>query len=90
MEDDPCDGGPVTVITPENIQFVGNSVLSDRRLKTKEMAALISRRWVPRIISAIHNSDGLNVESTFLERHREVGFTKCVEMDSFRMPDRTN
>lgn len=52
LEDDPREGGRVTVTTPENIQFVEDIVLSDSRLKTKEIAAQsgISKTSVLRIL----------------------------------------
>ena len=52
IEDDPREGGPVTVTTPENIELVEQLILSDRRLKTKEIAEQtdISKTSVLRIL----------------------------------------
>lgn len=52
LEDDPREGGPVTVTTGENVKLVEEVVLSDRRLKTKEIAAQtgISKTSVLRIL----------------------------------------
>jgi histone-lysine N-methyltransferase SETMAR len=52
LEDDPRAGGPTTVTTTENIEFVEQIVLSDRRLKAKEIAAQtgISKTSVLRIL----------------------------------------
>ena len=37
IKDDPCQGRPVEVVTPENIKFVEEVVLGDRHLKTREI-----------------------------------------------------
>ncbi|XP_046976469.1 histone-lysine N-methyltransferase SETMAR-like [Vanessa cardui] len=59
IEDEPRPGRPSKAITDENIQFVEEKVLEDRRLKTKELAAMtgLSKTTVLRIL---HEHLGMN------------------------------
>ena len=38
VEDEPCEGRPVEVVTEENIRCIEEELLSDRRLKLKEIS----------------------------------------------------
>ena len=53
IEDEPCEGRPVEVVTEENIRRIEEELLSDRRLKLKEISV---RLEIPKttIIRIIH------------------------------------
>jgi len=38
VEDEPCEGQPVEVVTEENIRCIEEELLSDRQLKLKEIS----------------------------------------------------
>jgi transposase len=69
LEDDPRSGRPEEAITPDTIALVEAQVLSDRRLKTKEIAARLDLSKTT-IIRILHEHLHMNKVSAIKKKRR--------------------